>query len=108
MRIWSNSQPSYCSYGFWSGKELGGLERETAKYSQALAQIKQTHIRSYQDQYWQVILNLLDRSEDPCRLVGQGYDETKMLPMIIETNDVYAINEFYLKRKPKALWSKIR
>jgi PAS domain S-box-containing protein len=89
---------TYCIYSFWSGRELEPLELEIAKYSEAMAQINQDHINSYQGQYWQVVLNLLDRSEDPCYIVGTAYDETVMLPKIIQANDMYALNDFYLKK----------
>ena len=89
---------TYCFYGFWSGRELESLEQEIEKYSQAMAEMNQENILSYQAQYGQVVLNLLDRSEVPWCLVGKSYDETKMLPIITKTNDVYAISEFYLKK----------
>ncbi|MBE9044821.1 AAA family ATPase [Pleurocapsales cyanobacterium LEGE 10410] len=89
---------TYCFYGFWSGRELDLLEQEMEKYSHVMTQMNQENILSYHNQYWQVALNLLGRSEDACLMVGKGYDETKMLPLITETNDVYALSDFYLKK----------
>jgi PAS domain S-box-containing protein len=89
---------TYCFYGFWSSQELNSLEKEMAKYSHAMTQANQENIRSYHNQYWQLVLNLLGYSEDPCLLVGKGYDEAKMLPKIAEINDVYAISDLYLKK----------
>jgi predicted ATPase/GAF domain-containing protein len=89
---------TYCYFGFWSGRELSLLEEEIEKYSSAMIQMNQDNIFSYNSQYWQFVLNLLARSDDPCHLVGQGYDEIKMLPIITKTNDVYAISDLYLKK----------
>jgi PAS domain S-box-containing protein len=89
---------NYCYFGFWSGRELNLLEEEMEKYSNVMIQSSQDNIFSYHSQYWQFVLNLLARSEEPCRLVGQGYDEIKMLPIITKTNDIYAISDLYLKK----------
>ena len=89
---------TYCYFGFWSGRELSLLEEEMEKYSSVMIRMNQDNIFSYNSQYWQFVLNLLSRSQDPCHLEGQGYDETKMLPIITKTNDVYAISDLYLKK----------
>jgi len=89
---------NYCYHAYWMGKELEWLEREIAKYSQGMAQINQKHVQSYQDRYWQVVLNLRGESQNPCRLVGTKYDAEKMLPIIIESGDIYSVLEIYLQR----------
>jgi PAS domain S-box-containing protein len=89
---------NYCYFSFWSGRELNLLQEEMEKYSHLMIQMNQDNIFSYNSQYWQFVLNLLARSEEPSHLVGQGYDETKMLPIITKTNDVYAISDLYLKK----------
>ncbi|MBD2579322.1 AAA family ATPase [Oscillatoria sp. FACHB-1406] len=89
---------TYCYHAYWMGKELGWLEREIAKYSQGMAQINQKHVQSYQDRYWQVVLNLMGESNNSWHLVGTKYDEEKMLQIITESNDIYSIFEIYLQR----------
>jgi predicted ATPase/signal transduction histidine kinase len=89
---------TYCHHLYWSGEDLNWVEREMAKYSHAMSQIKQEHLRSYQDRYWQVVLNLMGQSENPCRLIGKSYDEEQILPIILRSNDIYSIFEIYLHK----------
>jgi predicted ATPase len=89
---------NYCYHAYWMGMELTTLERDLAKYSQAMAQINQEHIQSYQDRYWQVVLNLMGKSDNPCRVIGQVYDEEKMLPIITSAGDIYSLYEYYLHK----------
>jgi PAS domain S-box-containing protein len=80
---------SACVYSYHSyvlGKELSRLEREMAMYSNTLRQLKQETAFYYNQLNRQVVLNLLGRSEDKCRLIGESYDEIKMLPLHIEAN----------------------
>ncbi len=88
----------YATHVYWMGKELPAVEREMAKYSSAIAQIKQNLILSYHNRYWQVILNLMGRSENPCRLVGEAYDEVAMFPAMLETSDRYGIGDLHLHK----------
>ncbi|MGA7952728.1 MAG: AAA family ATPase, partial [Gloeobacterales cyanobacterium] len=89
---------AHCYYAFWMGEELDILERKIEKYSHAMAKLNQRHVKTYQDRYWQFSLNLLGQSEDPLRLMGSRYDEEKMLPIIIEMNDIYSFGELYLDK----------
>ena len=88
----------YSYDAYWIGKELGWLEREIAKYSNAMSQINQEHFQTYQDRYWQVVLNLRGQSENPWCLIGKVYDEEKMLPIMMAAKDRYSICELYLQK----------
>jgi PAS domain S-box-containing protein len=89
---------SYCFHAFWSGSPLPKLTAEMADYSQVMAKIHQEHIRSYHDRYWQLGLNLLGENDNPLYLSGRAYDEEQMLPIILETGDVYSLFEIYFLR----------
>ncbi|MBD1832379.1 AAA family ATPase [Cyanobacteria bacterium FACHB-472] len=80
---------SYCAY--FSGKELTGLETEMANYRDAIYKVKQETALNLQEIYWQAVLNLLGRSEDPCVLKGKAYDEQTRLARHEEANDNVAI-----------------
>ncbi|MBD2040691.1 hybrid sensor histidine kinase/response regulator [Microcoleus sp. FACHB-672] len=80
---------SYCAY--FSGKELTGLETEMANYRDAIYKVKQETALNLQEIYWQAVLNLLGRSENPCILKGKAYDEQTRLPLHEEANDNVAI-----------------
>jgi predicted ATPase/signal transduction histidine kinase/CheY-like chemotaxis protein len=73
-----------CVYSYHSyvmGKELATVEREMAMYSNALSQLGQETSYYYNQLNRQVVLNLMGRAEDKCRLIGESYDEVKMLPL---------------------------
>jgi histidine kinase len=87
---------SYHSYLL--GRELNQLEREMAIYGEAIAQFKQA-IPLYVNQiYRQAILNLLGKSEDPCRLVGDSYNEDAEIPIHQVNNDQYALFQIHLNK----------
>ncbi|MEG4986989.1 AAA family ATPase [Microcoleus sp. BR0-C5] len=76
----------YCYHSYVLGKELATLEREMAMYSNTLSQLKQETSYYYNQLNRQVLLNLMGQAEDKCRLIGENYDETKMLPLHQEAN----------------------
>jgi predicted ATPase/signal transduction histidine kinase/CheY-like chemotaxis protein len=76
----------YCYHSYVLGKELATVEREMAMYSNTLSQLKQETSYYYNQLNRQVLLNLMGQAEDKCRLIGESYDETKMLPLHLEAN----------------------
>jgi predicted ATPase/GAF domain-containing protein/tRNA A-37 threonylcarbamoyl transferase component Bud32 len=88
----------YCQVAYFIGKELVGLERELALYCHAIAQFKQEAVLHWTEVYWQGVLNLMDRAENPCFLVGEAYEEEKMLPLHLQTNNKSAILHFYIHK----------
>ncbi|MEG4811470.1 AAA family ATPase [Microcoleus sp. F8-D3] len=76
----------YCYHSYVLGKELATVEGEMAMYSNTLSQLKQETSYYYNQLTRQVVLNLMGQAEDKCRLIGESYDETKMLPLHIEAN----------------------
>ncbi|PHJ61400.1 serine/threonine protein kinase [Nostoc linckia z18] len=87
---------SYSSY--FVGRELTELEREMAAYSNAIAQIKQEIVFNWISIHRQSVLNLLGNVENPCCLIGEAYNEEKMLPLYREANDVMGIFYFYVSK----------
>ncbi|HEY9601428.1 MAG TPA: AAA family ATPase [Allocoleopsis sp.] len=73
-----------CVYSYHSyvlGKDLATVEREMAMYSHTLSQLGQETAFYYNKLNRQVVLNLMGRAEDKCSLIGESYDEVKMLPL---------------------------
>ena len=94
----SYAAQNYCVNSFIVGKELGGLEREFQIYSEAIGQLRQ-EIPLYVNKInHQSVLNLMGRSESPCRLVGNVYNEQKMLPRHLKTNDGNRLFALYLNK----------
>jgi len=87
---------SYCA--FFSSKELTALETEIATYRDAIYKIKQETALNFQESYWQAVLNLLGRSQDPSLLKGEAYDEQIRLPLHQQANDHSAIFYSYLNK----------
>jgi predicted ATPase/serine phosphatase RsbU (regulator of sigma subunit) len=83
----SNNIWTYCVTSYLAGIELATVEREMAKYFEVISELKQEYMTNGYLLYWQVVLNLLGRSETPCCLSGEIYDEEKLLPLHIESKD---------------------
>jgi predicted ATPase/serine phosphatase RsbU (regulator of sigma subunit)/tRNA A-37 threonylcarbamoyl transferase component Bud32 len=90
--LW-NSYYSYCM-----GQELAVVEREAAKYSDTIQKLKQERNFHYLNLNRQMVLNLMGQSENPCRLIGDVYDESKRLPLDIEANDQTVLFHIYLEK----------
>jgi PAS domain S-box-containing protein len=80
------------------GEELAKLEQQMALYSHALARLKQKTAFNYNEIFRQVILNLRGKTENPCRLVGESYNEEVMLQQHLKVNDTTALCHIYLHK----------
>nr|WP_199317134.1 hypothetical protein [Chroococcidiopsis sp. [FACHB-1243]] len=89
---------SACYFSFLVGESLTQLEQKTATYSKAVRQIRRENPSNWIAVLWQTILNLLDRSENPSRLIGSVYDEEQALPHAIAVKDGNEIRYFYLNK----------
>ncbi len=89
---------AYCFQSYTIGKELVALESEMKIYGEAIRQIKQETVLAWNRIHRQVMANLIGRSDNPCRLVGEFYSEKAELPHNIATNNGMAIfNVYYHK-----------
>ncbi|MCL1467949.1 trifunctional serine/threonine-protein kinase/ATP-binding protein/sensor histidine kinase [Argonema galeatum] len=92
---------SVCCYSYYSyflGKELTNIEHDMASYSKIISQLKQETALHYIQIYHQATLNLLGRSENPCRLAGESYVEETMLPLHQQANNRTAIYFLYINK----------
>ncbi|MCC5668354.1 AAA family ATPase [Nostoc sp. CHAB 5784] len=87
-----------CYNSFFAGEELTQLEQKTATYSKAIDQIRRESPSNWLAILWQTILNLLDRSLNPSRLVGRLCNEEQALPHAIAVKDGTAIQMLYLHK----------
>jgi len=100
----------YASYAVMShfinsyvtGKELAVVEREvTAEYSGEIVRVLKQGAAWYLfGIYGQVIMNLREQTDEPWRLNGERYDEDKMLPLFLESNNIFALGYFYCNKLP--------
>ncbi|MBD1865720.1 AAA family ATPase, partial [Cyanobacteria bacterium FACHB-471] len=87
-----------CRNSFFAGEELTQLEQKTATYSKAINQIRRESPSNWLAILRQTILNLLDRSENPSRLVGRVCNEEEALPHALAVKDGTAIQMLYLHK----------
>ncbi|AKG22903.1 ATP-binding sensor histidine kinase [Calothrix sp. 336/3] len=80
---------SYISY--LTGKELIELESTMAIYCEVLSNSQQQSALFSMQIWRQTVLNLINKSEDVCNLVGDSYNEEIMLPIHQKSNYVMAI-----------------
>ena len=77
----------YCIHSFLCGRPLGRVEEEARAYSALYRQYKQETNYNYNEVYRQSMLNFMGRSEDPVRLVGDTFDEDRMIAQNRERGD---------------------
>ncbi|WP_204154194.1 PAS domain S-box protein [Leptolyngbya sp. CCY15150] len=87
-----------CYNSFFVGEELTQLEQKTATYSKAVDRMRRESPSILIAILWQTILNLLDRSENPSRLVGRVCNEEEALPHALAVKDGTAIQMLYLHK----------
>ena len=88
----------YGYHSYFLGQELVPLERDLSNYTAAIRELKQTKFIYMNERFRQATLNLLGQSEDPCRLVGEAYDEDELLPLHLKSNDRNAIFNVYFHK----------
>ncbi|CAB1059082.1 Serine/Threonine protein kinase and Signal Transduction Histidine Kinase (STHK) with GAF sensor (EC [Olavius sp. associated proteobacterium Delta 1] len=87
---------SFCS--FVSGRDLSQLEREMPSYGEVIARLKHEPPFHMHQIYHQTVLNLRGQSENPRILIGECYDETKMLSIHTEANDRTTLCNLYFNK----------
>ena len=85
----------YCTNCLLIGKELPVLAEEMAFYSQSIAQIRQDKVFIYNEILRQAVLNILGESNDPSMLIGEAFNEEKMLPILQTDSDQTGTCVFY-------------
>lgn len=88
----------YCSGLFRIGKALPELEKEMAYYCDAIRKIKHESALRLLLIFRQASSNLMGQGTDPRMLVGEWFDEGKMLPIHQAANDRSAICVTYLNK----------
>ena len=88
----------YCFTAYFSGKELSELEREMTAYSEVMRQLNQEPASIMHKPFRQAVLNLLNRAENPCILIGEACDDRADLPLLIKANAITSVCYFYLNK----------
>ena len=88
----------YSSYSYISGQELSELAKEISVNSKAVERMNKETSKNWIDIIRQMVDNLLGHSQNPCAIVGEAYDEEKMLPLRKQANDLATQAYFYIPR----------
>ncbi|MBV6623359.1 MAG: AAA family ATPase [Rivularia sp. (in: Bacteria)] len=88
----------YCFDCILIGKELENLETEISVYGDAVEQLKQEHILHQIHISRQTVLNLLNRSQHRCNLIGEAYDESQMISVHEQANDRTTLALLYIAK----------
>ena len=88
----------YCSYLYLSGEPLETVNQQQYKYIQLLEKYKQEY-QIYHAKLWnQVVINLQGKSNHPCELLGDSYNEETILPLMIEAKNNVVVLITYLAK----------
>ena len=88
----------YCTYLFLLGEPLKSAQQKSANYIELIQQLKQDFQLNYARIWHQVNLNLQGLAEDKLLLIGESFDESAMLPLLIETNNSTTLFALYLAK----------
>ncbi|NEO18950.1 MULTISPECIES: AAA family ATPase [unclassified Moorena] len=91
----ASAMVTYAYALYLSGIELTDAKKETAKAIVATIQTQQEAYLHWTQTYMQAILNLMGETENPCRLIGEAYDEEKMMPVHLGSGDRTALMHAY-------------
>ena len=85
----------YCEHPFYIGEHLETVAGRQAQYIEMLRKSEQEYQFNYAKICAQVVLNLLDKSPDRCKLQGEIFKETEILPVFLNTNNILSIFSVY-------------
>ncbi|MFW6415219.1 MAG: diguanylate cyclase, partial [Thermodesulfobacteriota bacterium] len=79
----------------YAGFSLDTVEKNIIKNIETLKKLQQNSQLNLTCIYGQTVRNLLDKSEDPCLLIGDIYNENTMLPVHKSMGDEFAIHSVH-------------
>jgi len=85
-----------CDFSYFLGQELTQVEQRISTYSKAISKIRQEVLLSWIALVWQVVQNLLGKTENPNYLIGDAYNEDEGIINAIRTNDGSQLHQLYL------------
>jgi len=78
-------------FAYFLGRNLAEVDEECQRWTSLQKKFRHDAAHDYTRIYWQAIQNLRGLSDDPCRLVGEVYDEEARLPHHLEVEDGFAL-----------------
>jgi PAS domain S-box-containing protein len=93
---WCLTMQSLSSY--FMGQDLLEIEEQLTRNINRMRKLKQERVIPINEIFRQTALNLMGYSVNPCRLIGEFYNEEEMLPQHQEANDLMALCYLYINR----------
>ncbi|ODH00267.1 serine/threonine protein kinase [Nostoc sp. KVJ20] len=87
-----------CQYSYFLGQELNSLEQDIRAYSHVLENFKQGTTLNYCRIFWQTVLNLLGKAENPCILTGEALNEAEFITQLVNANELTGLHYFWLHK----------
>ncbi|MEG4502964.1 AAA family ATPase [Microcoleus sp. F6_B4] len=88
-----------CSYPLMSGDNLGVVCQQQQQYIELIQQKLKQDFSLYQAQIWgQLALNLSGKAADKKRLVGEVFNEDKILPILRDANNLLSLFAAYMAK----------
>jgi PAS domain S-box-containing protein len=87
-----------CNHLYFFGDELTEIDRKTAAYSNSIRQLRREQFLNWTLTSWQAVQNLLGQTENPCKLIGNAYNEERALPYAIAVNDRSQLHLLHLHK----------
>ena len=105
----SYAASSSCFYSFLIGEPLETVEEKQVKYLDLTQNLKQNFSIELLAIWGQIVLNVRGRSANPSQLIGERFNEEKMLPRLHKANNSMSVFNvyfakmllFYLFKKPE-------
>ncbi|MEG4394821.1 AAA family ATPase [Microcoleus sp. BROC3] len=88
----------YCASVFLTGEQLEIVEQQQRQYVDLALKLKQDYSIYYIKIFHQMTLNFQNEVEDKCELIGESFNETKILPIFIQTNNRILLFLTYLAK----------
>ncbi|MCW6052346.1 AAA family ATPase [Lyngbya sp. CCAP 1446/10] len=94
---------SYCTNSiswclFLIGEPLDNVAEKQANHFNLVQNLKQEVAKEFLEISGQLILNLRNKPENNCRLIGENFSRKEMLPRLQRTNNKMALFKFYLAK----------
>ncbi|WP_254563714.1 AAA family ATPase [Oscillatoria sp. HE19RPO] len=89
---------TFCINSCLTGKDLPHVVVDMKNFHHIILKLKQPTILNWHDIYWQLVLNFMNATGNPSSLVGEAYNEEKMLPIHLEINDKSSLINLYLSK----------
>lgn len=87
-----------CQYSYFLGRELNSLEEDIRAYCHVLENFKQGTTLNYCRIFWQTVLNLLGKSENPCIITGEALNEAEFVNQLVQANELTGLHYFFLHK----------